>query len=201
MKSVGIVGLALVAGIVGGMIGSRVRGFPAQPASSLVIRASRFELVDNGGYTISSWGTNQSNDTLLTFRNPKGDAVPKGDHTLSGNPRGILSLGVLADGLPWLGLMGSDGEARVRLYLGQYEKPLLFMEDGKAIRVALGFDTPDTDDPHADDWSLSFFSANGLDESAVIGTLVQQKHRKGYVELNGEPFVTSLYSERSKRSH
>jgi hypothetical protein len=201
MKSVSIVVMALVAGVTGGIIGSRVRGLPAQSPPTRVIQASRFDLVDNAGNTISSWGTDQSNDVLLTFRYPKGDAVPKGGHTLSGNPRGIMSLGVLANGLPWLGLMGPDGEARVRLYVGRYEKPILLMEDGQATRVSLGFEAPDTDDPQADDWSLTFFSRNGVDDMASIGTLVKQKHIKGYVELNGEPFVTSLFSGRSKRSH
>jgi hypothetical protein len=75
-----------------------------------------------------------------------------------------VSIGVIADGSPWLGFTGLDGRSRVRLYLSEFEKPILLLEDKHNPRISLGISQSDVHDPDDDDWLLEF-----LPDRAVLG--------------------------------
>jgi hypothetical protein len=161
MRQIFVIGGALFAGFIGGLLGTMAIRTRVQPNIEQVIRARSFELVDERGQTISFWGVDQGNTAILAF----GSHWPKisGDGSIPGPPSlGLadphnqrVAIGVTDDD-PFVYLRGRDGKTRVRLYLSDYAKPLLLMEDETGPRVALGIDQSDTPGPQDNDWSLTF---------------------------------------------
>ena len=176
MKNVLIVAAALLAGLGGGVLGgllvrAREREQP--------VRARSFELLDKAGRVISFWGVDQEHNAVLAFGS-RGLAV--GDRQPSDVPSGIdnplnqlTSFGLESNDTPLLKMSGSDGTARVRLYLLD-GKPILLMGDETGPRLSLGFDQTDTPGPENNDWALEFSQ-----DRAVIGVMSEKREGQTYV--------------------
>src|SRR5579872_7101130 len=66
MKHFVVIALALFAGFIGGILGTRISQ-PTQPTVDQIVRAHSFELVNAAGETISFWGVDQGNNIVLAF--------------------------------------------------------------------------------------------------------------------------------------
>lgn len=162
MKQILIIGASLIAGFVGGILGTLVTHSTRQGPQEPVIRARSFELMDESGKVISYWGIDKNQYAVLAFGSywPKGR--PGGGHG-SGQPQLDLAdpanqraaFGVVDD-YPFLDLRALDGKPRMRLNLSIYEKPLLWMADESGKRLALGVEHSDTPRPGDNDWFLKF---------------------------------------------
>lgn len=139
------------AGYLGGVQASQS---PASAASGDVVRASRFELVNETGNIVGSWEVESGGGVQLSlFRDQHPSFV----------------LGTRPDGRPFLQMDGQDGKNRISLNLNQGDKPIFVMSDERwEGRVHLGFMPPDTF-PYSnwDHWGL-LFRAFGS-EHAVAG--------------------------------
>lgn len=172
MKHTFLVVAALAAGFVGGIASTfALRGY-TQPRPEQVLRARSFELVDDAGRAISYWGIDDGHNVVLAFGSRPGtqlaEGAPRPVHAPHGlyNPENQLAaIGLLADDSPFLKQRGPDGKTRVRLYLSDYAKPFLLMEDETGPRVSLGIDQSDTPGPGDNNWALVF----GPEERARIG--------------------------------
>jgi hypothetical protein len=182
MKQLFLIVAALLAGFVGGILGTRVvlahrAGRPEQ-----MIRARSFELVNASGHTISYWGVDKGDNAVLSFAS-HWPVTSGGPNDPSGHPPQPLdnphnqrmAIGVIADS-PFLMLRGPDGKTRVRLYLSMYEKPFLLMEDETGPRLLLGVEQSDTPGPQDNDWSLAFYP-----ERARIGMYTEKIGGQTYV--------------------
>ncbi len=189
MKSILTVAAALIAGFIGGLIGTRLSGARDQ----VIARAHSFELLDESGEVISFWGVDSGHNAVLAFGN-RGRA-PGGAHPQSvpaglANPDNQLSaVGLFSDDNPMLKMSGSDGRTRVRLYLSTDGKPFLLMEDDTGPRVSLGIEQSDTPGPEDNNWSLAFYperariGMNTLKEGGrryVVGTFSLNKDKIEY---------------------
>ena len=56
MKQAIAIGAALVAGFIGGILGTRLTHMADRPVADSIVRARSFELVDKTGKVISFWG-------------------------------------------------------------------------------------------------------------------------------------------------
>ena len=160
MKSVLTIAAALLAGFLGGVVGTRLTRGSGEPRTEHTLRARSFELVDETGKVISFWGVDKGKQTVLAFRSRR----PVPSEGAEGMPRSAglddplnqgTAIGMIEDS-PFLTFRVADGTTRMRLYLTPWHKPLLMMDDETGGRVALGInqsDTPSTDD---DDWALQF---------------------------------------------
>ncbi len=182
MKQIFVVAAALLAGFVGGILGTRVAPSRDQTPLRQVIRARSFELVDEAGQTISYWGMDKGENVVLAFGGhhamPSGAGRPLSDHsplslTDPDNQRAVIGV---VDGIPFLKLRGADGKTRVRLLLSIYEKPILLMEDETGPRVSLGVQQSDTPGPQDNDWTLDFYP-----ERARIGMYAVKEGGQTYV--------------------
>jgi hypothetical protein len=176
---------ALIAGFIGGVVGTRMQP-PAQQSPQKLIRAQKFELVDGLDQPISFWGIDEKNNAVLAFGR-RGLALDRVRH--SSIPGGLeipenqlASFGLLANDSPQVMMRGGDGKTRVRLYLSDYAQPLLAMEDESGPRVWLGVQASDTPGPDDNEWTLAFHP-----ERARIGMTTQTTGGKAYV--NGYFFV------------
>jgi len=163
MKQASLVAAALLAGFVGGVVGGRATRSGSQPLPEQVIRARTFELVGKTGQVISYWGIDKGDNVVLAFGSRPGTVLAEGaarpGHIPPGldNPENQLSaIGLLANDSPFVKFRGADGKTRVRLYLNDWAKPTLLMEDETGPRVALGIEQSDTPGPQDNDWVLSF---------------------------------------------
>jgi hypothetical protein len=86
------------------------------------------------------------------------------------------TIGVIDDD-PFLYLTAADGKTRVRLYLSDYGKPILLMEDETGPRLSLGIEQSDTPGPQDNDWTLDF----GPDSRARIGVYAEKEKGQRYV--------------------
>ena len=136
-----------------------------------VTRARSFELVDETGQVISYWGVDKSENAVLAFGDhwPKTPNGTRGlsdriSHRLDDPDNQRAAIGVI-DANPFLRLRGTDGKTRVRLYLNDYAKPPLLMEDESGPRVSLGIEPSDTPGPGDGEWTLDF----GPDSRARMG--------------------------------
>ena len=123
---------ALVAGFVGGLVGSRVmRASEDEPRK--IVRSASFELVDSSGQVISFWGVDQGENAVLAFGGrglARDGARPHGVPAGLRNPDNQLTaFGLLGFDSPFLKMSGADAKTRVRLYLSDYAKPFLLLED------------------------------------------------------------------------
>jgi hypothetical protein len=166
---------ALLAGFVGGVLGTRVMRTREQLNSELVVRARSFELVNESGQTISYWGVDKGQNTVLAFG--KAGALSGHPGLGLGDPLNQrAAIGFMAGDLPMLVFRGRGGETRMRLYLSVFEKPLLLMEDETGPRVLLGLEQSDTPGPQDNDWSLAF-----LPERARMGMYTETVGGQTYV--------------------
>ena len=139
-RNVLFLALASLFGFIGGTVQTWLR--PAQTAAPAVVRATRFELVDDSGRLISFWGFDGRKHLVFTF-------LDKGRNDLA-------TLGLSSGNAPFLDLVGKDGKSRLILQLFGDDRPLLAMSDGHYEgRIMLGFIQPDTPTP-TDDWGLFF---------------------------------------------
>ena len=137
-KELRMLSLATVCGFIGGSVANEQ---PVKAASD-ILRASRFELVDESGRRIGVWGRDQAGHTAIAFTGKGGNE--------------LAALGVRSDCYPFLDMAGADGKVRVTLRLESGDKPLLGMGDEKwEGRVLLGSIAHDTSEP-SDEWGLLF---------------------------------------------
>jgi hypothetical protein len=180
MKNIVIVAAAMLAGFLGGILGTQLTGASRQGHPDQVIRARSFELVDEAGRAISFWGVDNENNAVLAFGSHRPRLAPAG----RGGPRLGLSelrnqrasIGVIDDS-PFLMLRGADGRTRVRMYLSDFGKPFLLMEDETGPRISLGTEQSDTPGPQDNDWSLAFYP-----EVARIGLHAEKARGQTYVQ-------------------
>jgi len=158
MKEILVVAASMLAGFAGGVVGTRLTRPGESERPQPVIRARSFELVDGKGRAISIWGMNKQGHTLLAFLGSDSVPAESQEHSLGlDDPHKLrTTIGVMG-ALPFLTFRGSDGRARLDLYLGTWQKPLLLMRDeiGRP-RVALGINQSDTPSATDDNWALSF---------------------------------------------
>jgi len=181
---------ALLGGFVGGIAATIVlRGY-AQPRPEQAVRARSFELVDDTGRVISYWGIDKGQNVVLAFGSRPGTQLAEGAARPVHAPDGLYSpenqlaaIGLLANDSPFLTQSGADGKTRVRLYLSDYAKPFLLMEDETGPRVSLGIDQSDTPGPGDNNWALKF----GPEERARIGMGTEKVGGTTY--LRGSLFV------------
>lgn len=146
--------LATISGFVGGYISSRMQSVSASTTD--VLRASRFELVDESGRRIGAWERDSKGRSVITFVGKDGNE--------------LTTLG-LANDSPFLNMAGRDGKVCLTLHLGRADKPLLGMGDENwEGRVLLGFIEHDVPSRHGDDWGLLFRAPGSLPDLASIGT-------------------------------
>jgi hypothetical protein len=186
MRPIFTIMTALVAGFVGGILGTRVPNNGDQGPKK-VVRARSFELVNEAGQVISYWGTDKGGNLVLTFGSRgafEGSALhyrPIVD--LKDMDNQLTAIGLQGNDMPLLKMRGDDRKTRVRLYLSQDSKPILLMEDQTGPRVSLGIDQSDTPGPDDNNWTLDF-----LPERASIGMVTEkeggQKYVRGFFSIN-----------------
>lgn len=176
MKQTVLVAAALLAGFIGGVLGSRVTRAGEENQPARVLRARSFELVDEAGKVISIWGVNKHGHTLLAFLRSEHVPGEKREHSLGlDDPLNQLAaIGV--EGSAGLTFRGTDGKTRVMLGLGLWDKPGLMMADETSQRLALGLHQTDTPSAEDDIWALSFEP-----DVAWIGTSPRMEHGQKYV--------------------
>lgn len=198
MKPIMIIVAAVLGGFVGGIAGAGIFHIHERSQSERLLRARSFELVDETGQVISYWGVDKSENAVLAF----GDHWPKTPNGTGGLSNQIAqrlddpdnqraAIGVI-DANPFLRLRGTDGKTRVRLYLNDYAKPVLLMEDESGPRVSLGIEQSDTPGPGDGDWTLDF----GPDSRARIGMYSEKDGGQSY--LRG---VFDVKKEKAKFSY
>jgi hypothetical protein len=207
MKYLFLVLAALAAGAVGGSIGTYAVLVHERERPEQVIRAHRFELVNERGQAVSFWGAGPQGYTELAFGRPqeattKPDkaASPTGDQLDNGDrPVTIaeqVAIGLEGGDRPFLSYEGTDHQFRVLLDLDDFERPSLWMSDGRGLGLTLGSERSDTPGirDKTEHWALDF-----LPESrARMGAYTEQKgsHRnvRGFVWIN----PTELPTEKGK---
>jgi hypothetical protein len=188
MKQTTLILVALIAGFVGGVLGTRISQAGWERRSQTLLRAQAFELVDETGNTISYWGIDKRNYAVLAFGSQRpvgstgGRDYSRVDMTNPHNQR--ATIGVIDDS-PFLDLRAADGELRARLNLSIYAKPLLSMWDETGKRLALGVEHSDAPSAADNDWALRF-----APDRAGIGMLTREaggaKYVQGFFYLNKE---------------
>lgn len=166
---------ALLAGFVGGILGTRVTRARERQRPEEVVRARGFELVNEAGQAISYWGIDKGENAVLAFGN--GRALPGHPLGLEDPHNQLGAIGLVGGGGgAFLKLRATDGEARVRLCLNDFGKPFLLMDDETGPRVLLGVEQSDTPGPGDNDWILSFYP-----ERAAIGMYTEKEGGQTYV--------------------
>jgi hypothetical protein len=148
--------LAAISGFVGGLFGSRLR--PAGTASELIVRANRFDLVDDRGRVVASWGPGANHGVSIRF--------------VDANGADLASLGIASNGLPLLNFNGHDGRHRfaVTLMSGGEEPYLVFSDPGWEGRILLGnLPGSDTTPEGSQNWGLRFTGPESVSGFARIG--------------------------------
>jgi len=172
MKHVLVVLTALIAGAVGGGIGTYAVLAHTRGRAESVIRAHRFELIDEAGKTDSFWGRDMAGSEVLAFQG-QADGV-------SGNRNQQLAIGFQGKGeRPFLCFYGSDGHIRVLLDFDDFQRPSLWMSDGRELGLTLGSarsDTPAIRDK-TERWVLNFIP----EDTTRVGTVTEQVGSQNYV--------------------
>jgi hypothetical protein len=182
MRPLYLVSIAFAAGVLGGVLGTQITRWSAEP-NGTVVKARQFELIDERGNIVAFWGSDQNSNAVLAFaKSRQSGQPPSADLKDPKNQR--MSVGVLADGSPLLSFMGNDGQARLRGLLTEYDKPILMLEDAGGPRVSLGIQQSDTHDPADDNWALTFEPET---DKATIGIIKDpiSKHLYGGLWING----------------
>ncbi len=119
MKTIFVTVIALFAGFVGGVFGSRYSAGIEQSRTQHVIRARSFELVDQKGKTVSIWGMNKQGHTLLAFLGSDSTPGENDEHSVGLDDVTKLRASFGAGGAPSLTFTGDDGKTRMMLYLAR----------------------------------------------------------------------------------
>jgi hypothetical protein len=193
MKSIAKQGLSWLLSCVFGAVGAYLYLHLQSPRTekATAVQASRFELTDSTGRVVAFWGIDRGNNTVLAFL-PKtvGDVSPNWELKLPTEPTGFtrqnpneaFAVGLMSSQVPFMNLMGKDGNSRALLYLTDQQKPVLHMSDGRSEgRLMLGFVSNDIPSPGDDEWALLFRSPN----VAGIGSLKDPANGKyrGYFSV------------------
>lgn len=182
MKQTLLIAAALLAGFIGGVLGTHVALTREQSRPGQAVRARSFELVDEAGQTISFWGIDKSQNAVLAFGShwPKSLAGPGGGHLplpLDNPHNQRATIGVTGDSA-FVDLRAADGEPRMRLGLNGDDKPILWMADEHhQPRMWLGIEQSDTPGPQDVDWGLMFYP-----EVLRIGTRTTEVAGQTYVQ-------------------
>lgn len=179
MKQIVVVVASLVAGFIGGIVGSRSMPPREQATPSNLIRARGFELVDEAGQAVSFWGLNSHNTAELVFGShwsqPPAKGRPDRPLALRDEDNQRLAIGVSGD-FPFLDFRATDGSARMNLSLDEQQKPSLLMSDDYAVRVVLGIRHSDAHDPTDNSWALAF-----VPDVATLGMATLTENGQTYV--------------------
>ena len=179
MKPVLTVVAALLAGFVGGLVGTRVPGW-SESGPREVVRARSFELVNQAGQVISYWGIDENQELVLSF----GSRGLSSGSALHGRPpldlrardNQLVRIGLQGDDMPFLQMSGADGKIRASLLLSPDSKPTLSMADETGPRVSLGIEQSDTPGSDDNDWTLVFGP-----ERARIGMFTEKDGAQKFV--------------------
>jgi hypothetical protein len=178
MKQTTVIVAAFAAGLLGGIVGALVTRSTSQSHPDQVVRAHSFELLDENGKVISFWGIDKTQYAVLAFasRWPKDyENHPIGPLTDPDNQR--AAFGIIDDGA-FLFMKGADGKKRISLGLSIWEKPLLWMGDGRSKRLSLGIEHSDTPNAHDNNWFLRIEP-----DLASIGMIAgTEPNGQGYVQ-------------------
>lgn len=180
MRQIIVIVAALLAGFVGGVLGTRLSRTGEQYRPERVVRARRFELVDEAGNVIAFWGVDKRLYTVLAFRGPEsGSSGGAGSGERSSGLDDPLNqrtaIGLMADS-PFVMFRAADGKERMDLSLTPWQKPVLLMDDETGVRVKLGVNHSDTPSAEDNDWALSF-----QPDRAWIGMFSQAEDGQEYV--------------------
>jgi len=159
-----------LAGFLGGTLGSQ----KVDAATTRIVAASNFELLNAAGTVVARWETDSKNEAHLRF--------------LRGNGTPSIDVGVRPDGSPIFRILGKDGKERIALRLGNTDKPMLIMSDDRwSGRVHLGFIESDTNDQASDEWGLLFRAFGSERAVAAIGmTKGENGQPEGSVIVEGK---------------
>jgi hypothetical protein len=154
--------IALVAGLLGGVIHDWMRGGTVEPAASStpdVLRAKRFEVISASGQTLSYWGPDS--DPHIPASTPRGVLLVFMD--VKGTRRCQIGSRI-GDFGPELLFYDKDGplpgnqrqysDPRFAVGLGYNDDPALAMRNKTSWRILLGAQHGDAPDPSEDTWSL-----------------------------------------------
>jgi hypothetical protein len=174
----------MLAGFVGGILGSGAMRTREQAHSEQVIRARSFELLDQTGQVISYWGVDKGQNVVLAFG--KGGSLPGHPGLGIGDPHNQRAAIGLIEDVPFLDFKGADGQTGLSMMLNLYAKPMLLMEDKTGPRVLLGVEQSDTPGSGDNDWSLAFYP-----ERARIGMYTEKD--------GGQTFVRGSFAVHNDR--
>ena len=185
--------LSCIFGAVGGYAYAHWR--PVHESQNKTVRASRFELADATGKVIAFWGVDRGNNTVLAFlQTPVGNAggreelsLPQQGTRFTGQNRNeAFAVGMLSTQIPFMNILGNDGNSRASLYLNQQQKPIFNMADERwESRLELGFITGDAPAAEDDDWALRF---RAPDVAGIGSTRDPVDHRyRGYLLVEKNP--------------
>jgi hypothetical protein len=162
MKQILTVAAALAAGFFGGLLGTQVTHIREQARPEAVVRAHRFELVDEAGQAISYWGVDKGQNLVLAFGSHWPASLPGEPAHPARYPAALddpenqrAAIGVMEDS-PFLSFRGPDGKDLLHMNLSIFAKPRLWMSDETGARLGLGVEQSDTPGPEDNNWSLSF---------------------------------------------
>lgn len=184
--------LSCIFGLIGGYSYSHWQ--TAQTPEVPTLRASRFELTDSAGSVVAFWGTDRGNNTVLAFlqtpakeSGPKELKLPAEQTPFTGqNPNEAFAVGILSTQIPFMNILGRDGNTRALLYLTQQQKPIFNMADEhNESRLELGFISNDAPSSADDDWALRFRAPDVAGIGSIKDT-VDHKYR-GYFSVERNP--------------
>ncbi len=153
--------IAVVAGLLGGVIHDLMRGGPVTAAASStpdVLRAKRFEVISASGQTLSYWGPDS--DPHIPASTPRGVLLVFMD--VKGTRRCQIGSRI-GDFGPELLFYDKDGplsgdqhysEPRFRVSLGYNDDAGLAMRNRDSWRIFLGAEHGDAPSPSEDTWGL-----------------------------------------------
>ena len=182
MKTIYIVSISLMAGLVGGIVGTRLALSRESASPQKVVRATAFELIDETGQVISYWGVDKNNWAVLAFGNrwPTGLENDRSQPSPRDVEHQVMAIGVTGDergGGGFLNMRAPDGKSRAQFFVNMWGKPVLMMGDETGTRMTLGHLSSDTPGPQDNDWALNF-----VPDSATIGMFELKEHGRRYVK-------------------
>lgn len=180
--------LSCLLGVLGGY--SYSHWHSANERGRPTVRASRFELVDSTGKVLAFWGTDRGNNTVLAFlqksttEDGTEEVKPSTQQTrFTGQNRNeAFAFGMMSTQVPFMNILGKDGNSRASLYLTAQQKPILNMADERnESRLELGFISNDAPALEDDDWALRFRAP----DVAGIGSMRDPSDHKyrGYLSV------------------
>lgn len=179
--------LSLALGFAGGVLATRVVPPRSLNGQAQVVKATRFELADSSGRTVSIWGQNKgTGEIILEFDDP--NQQPRAEFGIK--PSQLHDSNATAY-TPFMVLIGPDSKPRIQQILDPDARPVLAMGDSKSENRLLlgrfnrGDSSPDMKDKW-DNWSLVFRDpSQGWRDYAEIGvtTPLNTQKRTGYVTL------------------